>query len=431
MAVEHGRCFREPCASVKRRAQAVQRSTHNELTTASPQKPVFRSAEALKAKSSDTLRDQFRDEEQMRAVQSQYFGGLTGLRGLGAIWVMSFHASVGASQIVIIDHGYLAVDLFFILSGFILSHAHRDYAFTAAAYATFIRDRVARLFPLHWAGLALTAVVLALTPAIQQGMPNRFGVVQLGLNLLLMQNWLYAGPTSWNPPAWSLSTEWLVSLGFPLFLWSARRFHQRWLTLAACAGCIGAYGLFVIATHNPTLDLPGHAGIVRTICEFMAGCLLYQLYRQQVRVPTVGLLAILALFAVGFSAPSRGLFAVMAFPLVVLMTAQGSVLSRLFAWRPIAFLGEISFSIYVLHWIVLQAFDYTAIGTLRDGAWWPAFVVLYLGLVIGLSTISYRVVERPSRQWIKRLRLTGDPAVDPAAVPATVSPPRSRAVRQG
>ena len=100
-----------------------------------------------------------------KTVRPVSLPGLTGLRGIGAIWVVVFHAQHGMN-LPVADAGYLGVDLFFILSGFILSHAHPETRWDWVRYRTFLRTRFARILPMHWAGLALVGLVLVVYPRI-------------------------------------------------------------------------------------------------------------------------------------------------------------------------------------------------------------------------------------------------------------------------
>src|SRR6185312_10577606 len=205
-------------------------------------------------------------------LATRYLPGLTGLRGVGAIWVMVFHIQYGR-DIPILDSGFLGVDLFFILSGFVLSHTYGAMRFRGTEYALFIRDRVARIFPLHWAALAILGVVLLIFPEIYHSMAARFRSPELIANILLVQNWGFTRPGTWNIPAWSLSTEWLVSLAFPLFLLGARRFTRPVACVLGCAVCLGLLAAFLHATGNPNPNVQSRAAIIRTVLEFATGCL--------------------------------------------------------------------------------------------------------------------------------------------------------------
>ncbi len=208
--------------------------------------------------------------------------GLTGIRGVGAIWVLIYHAAPGYSMhLPLAEAGYLGVDLFFILSGFVLSHAHPDVQWDWPRYKAFIRTRFARIFPMHWVALALVVAVVVIYQKVYAHTPEQFAWQDLISNALLVQNWGLGRPASWNTPAWSLSTEWLASLLFPLFLLATRRVMQPMKAALLCASSLGAYAVFLALIHHPTPDADTTLGsIARTMCEFAAGCFLYRVYAR-------------------------------------------------------------------------------------------------------------------------------------------------------
>src|SRR5258705_5569923 len=89
---------------------------------------------------------------------------LTGLRGVAAFWVVLFHMEWGSS-IPIIEKGYLGVDVFFILSGFVLMHVYAGFETTDFDYVRFIKARIARIYPLHIFALLLLAVLVICFPS--------------------------------------------------------------------------------------------------------------------------------------------------------------------------------------------------------------------------------------------------------------------------
>ncbi|HVY58490.1 MAG TPA: acyltransferase, partial [Xanthobacteraceae bacterium] len=158
---------------------------------------------------------------------------LTSLRGLAALWVVLFHYETqvfpnlhSEHYTQLIHRGYLAVDLFFLLSGFVLTHVYRE-TFSkhvgAESYRNFISARVARLYPAHLAVLLLfvtTSLALHLSsPSSTSAMPldGPRSLVALVANLAMVQG-LDASALSWNYPEWSISLEFIAYLGFPFLL---------------------------------------------------------------------------------------------------------------------------------------------------------------------------------------------------------------------
>src|SRR3954454_3562871 len=197
-----------------------------------------------------------------RSSERSYVPGLTGLRGIGALWVMFSHAQYEL-DLPILEHGSLGVDLFFILSGFVLSHAHGAMRLDWAAYRSFVRDRFARIFPLHWAALLLLLCILIVYPKVYNDISSRFQPGDFIASVLLVNNWGFTRPMAWNVPAWSLSTEWLVSLAFPAYVLVARRVHRASVAAAGIAACLLLFELFLYLTDNPSPAVQTRGGIVR------------------------------------------------------------------------------------------------------------------------------------------------------------------------
>ena len=337
--------------------------------------------------------------------RSKNLPGLTGLRGVGAAWVLLFHMQF-ALDLPILKSGYLGVDLFFILSGFVLSHSHPATIWDVGTYKTFLRARIARIFPMHWATLGLIVMIIALDPAVYRDMQSRFQLSGLISSIFLTQNWGFGGPSPWNLPAWSLSTEWLVSLGFPMFLWLANRSKDPALATTACFALIIAFAMFLSATDNPSFSVIGKAGIVRTVCEFAAGCFLYRAYAAPIRVTALVSISGIALIADGIINNRHDVCAVLGFALIVLAAAQPSGrIASFLSTKTMVYLGEISYSLYLLHWILLQVFDRLKAAqgiygfTLKNAMLSCCFV----SLTVLLATLTYNHIERPARNAIRKV----------------------------
>jgi peptidoglycan/LPS O-acetylase OafA/YrhL len=192
----------------------------------------------------------------------------------------SAHLGIAAG---FITHGYLGLDGFFLLSGITLAHANpamlfplplsqynvahitwRKFVPPAGAVARFYLRRIARLFPVNLAVLALLAVAL---PMANQPAPTLSGLLQ---GLFLVQSWAGAGP-GWLVPAWGLSALWAGSLLFPLLAGIAGYF-DIYVTVPLLMSCIGAIGLALRLGHGlPALVFA--PGFYRFLPEFLAGIL--------------------------------------------------------------------------------------------------------------------------------------------------------------
>jgi len=336
-------------------------------------------------------------------MKTSLLPGLTGLRGVGALWVVFYHVQFG-HNLPVAEVGYLGVDLFFILSGFVLSHAHFNIRWCRASYLEFLQTRFARIFPLHWMCLLLTVIIISVYPQIRVSMASKFKWVDLISSIFLVQNWGFGRVVPWNVPSWSLSTEWLMSITFPLFLSAERRIRAN-LAAFLCVGCLLIFALFLNLTNNSVPDVTLRAGLVRTVCEFAAGCLLYRFYEsgRQVSMPTKVISVLL--FSFGFFIPSWSVVTIFGIPTLILLAAQsGGLVFTVMSIKPFQFLGQISFSIYLTHWILLQLSDRVETALQITGSLSIIWSGCFIALIIGLSTLSYFGVERPARAWLRPSR---------------------------
>ena len=334
---------------------------------------------------------------------------LTGLRGMAALWVILFHLFPGSS-IPVIKHGYAGVDIFFLLSGFVLSHVYlRDDSLTTMqGYVRFLGVRLARIYPLHLCTLLVLFLIVAFLPKFTVPYVHRdvqFGGSEFIANLFLIQNWGFCSTPDWNGPSWSLSAEWFAYLAFPFLLIPIRRIASKPLLVALALGALlGMVVLLYLAGYRVT-DGVGRAGMVRMACEFVAGCLLYAAFARGWRVRVVpSLLLMIVILSVGMLLSSCALIMVFAFAFMVLLAAQGhNLYAQALQLRPAMFLGEISFSLYLTHWIIIQVFNWLR----KNGLpWGPTTIAIASLLVVfSLSMTTYHLIEMPARKWGRRLAL--------------------------
>ncbi len=219
---------------------------------------------------------------------------LTALRGFAALAVVLFHFADRAAPTLLlhnplIAHGALGVDLFFVLSGFILAHVYGAEARAGGVrIGPFLRNRLARVYPLH---LLLTVVALgwALTLTATGRLTFEAQALQLGLDpvtgqgfwatlsahLWLVHAWGTTSGLALNTVSWSVSAEWFAYLLFPglaALMWWRGRAVAPWLALAvALATLLAAELLARLALERPLTDLTYAFGIVRIVPEFMLG----------------------------------------------------------------------------------------------------------------------------------------------------------------
>ena len=189
---------------------------------------------------------------------------LTSARGLAAWFVVLFHVRlstvslVGPEVTAFFDYGYLAVDFFFMLSGFViwLNYADRLRARRLAEVPAFLWRRLARIYPLHLFVL-MGAVAFAIAHVvIGKPLPPRYDFADLPYHLLLIQTWGIGEMTMmWNVPAWSISCEFAAYLAFPLLAMTVD--WQRWHSAALVAMALAIAGLLHLLAMRAGVDSLG------------------------------------------------------------------------------------------------------------------------------------------------------------------------------
>ena len=349
---------------------------------------------------------------------------LDGLRGLGALLVMLFHFDVfylpqaGLSRAFPgLTHGYLGVDLFFLLSGFVMAHVYgvEMGANWRAHWFEFARARVARIYPMFL--LATLAMVVAYAVCRRPLNMVAFTGTTLVLQPALLQ-YLHGG-LSWNYPTWSIGTEAAAYLYFVLYadmLMYGKR--PSWLAWA-WAGVVCA----IAVRHTGSLNLfAGPLALLRTLAEFTLGALLYRAHRDQAPSARTWPLA-LAGVAAALAAWTRwDPFSVLAFACAIYHAVGGSgLLARALNSRAAVALGVWSYAVYLLHAPVHYTVDAVMAATghpLRELSVSQARVAMGLTVlaVIALAALAHRWIEVPMRRWVLRAL----PAPDRRVVTRTV-----------
>jgi peptidoglycan/LPS O-acetylase OafA/YrhL len=356
---------------------------------------------------------------------------LTGIRGLAAWFVVLYHIRVGAVSYLpgqasfVLSKGYLAVDLFFMLSGFVLwlNYSDRLRGGGFGAVPKYLARRVARIWPLHLFILALTAVYASLVAATGELNTVHYPWEELPLHVLLVHNWGFTGGLAWNDPSWSISGEAAAYLLFPLIVLGVdwRRLPPAWmiailllvaLLLSTVMGWNGAYIL--------DRDIP-RFGLLRAATEFTMGTILCALWRRW--RPRPGLTAVLAgaliggAVVLGLAAGAPETLAVPLFlaGLLLVIALSADRPGNPLAARPIHYLGEISYSTYLVHFLLYIVFKILFVDD--PGNVSPALAGLFLLLTFLASVALYHGVERPAQRALNRLfdrRLSRRPVLSAA-----------------
>jgi peptidoglycan/LPS O-acetylase OafA/YrhL len=346
-----------------------------------------------------------------------YVPSLTGIRALAALLVLGLHTTpiiFGSYPrgLVFLSRGYLGVDFFFLLSGFIITHVYLWPLSTPtlASVRVFLWHRIIRLYPVHLVMLAILVamvgtVTLTLRPVHTERM-WRFG--DLVWHLLLMHAWGATESASWNLPSWSISAEWFAYLLFPGLAPLLARIGSGRLALGlAASALLGTATSFTLKPWNLSGSWVGAPALVRVGGEFLCGAALCRAVVAMTgrRVPAragdwLGLGAF-ALFLLGAARgmPDFALVALLALTVAGAATARG-VLALVLGSFPLRWLGETSYSLYMTHFMVLSVIDHPILG-LHIPRWpWLLRLVAFAGVAgvcLLAAAIMYRVIERPLR----------------------------------
>jgi hypothetical protein len=205
---------------------------------------------------------------------------LTGIRAVAALLVLSLHCDqslpIGLSAILPpVARGYLGVDLFFILSGFIITHVYvKSLARPKiGAVCVFLWHRFVRLYPIHLAALAgLAAIVGAATSfGVRLNNPQAWSPVEMGWQLTLLHAWGVTNVVGWNTPSWSISAEWFAYLLFPLLAPILACIDRSTTALLIAGGALLGGALYFLLAGVPLNSWTGLPAIVRVSSEFLCG----------------------------------------------------------------------------------------------------------------------------------------------------------------
>lgn len=338
---------------------------------------------------------------------------LTSARGIAAWWVVLYHLrgaleGVPGAIEAVLAKGYLAVDFFFLLSGFVLAlrQGARLRDGRLRAIPDFLRRRIARIWPLHAAMLGFALLLVGILRASGRTTQD-FPLAELPAHLLLVQAWGFANSLCWNDPAWSISCELAAYLLFPLWALAidARRLPTPILIASAAALLVLLHAAFAARGAADLGQDIAHLGVLRCLLEFATGTVLYALWeRWRAGGSWIAPLGLAGLFFVAWKlglAETAAAPAALAALLLALALASGRAGKPLEA-ALLHRLGTISYATYLGHFLLWFAFKLALVRGETIG--WP-LALLYLALVLVASEALHRLVERPAQAWINRLQL--------------------------
>lgn len=352
------------------------------------------------------------------------FTRLESLRGLAAVMVVLFHSPFrfGSSSIDFVANSDLFVDLFFVLSGFVMAYAYGDKIRGGMGFGEYMALRLGRLYPLHLFTLGLwVPYILIKQYLFETGFGGTDQLDENNLrtfltNVLLIQGMGVNESLSWNHPSWSISTEFFAYVVFFVFAVTLDRLRSLWFPLAVS---IVAYGIIVLFFMAAPSELTFDHGFVRCLGAFYVGVFLFRMRAvvslDHLSARTLSALEVIAVAGVVLCVtladlgPGMELLCIGLFGLTVYVFAaqNGGVLSRILDLNLIRRIGVWSFSIYMMHRLMQFAASNTFEFVLQIDPKAPmgwVSVLLNVGMLVAIVVVSrqtYEWVEKPSRDWVK------------------------------
>lgn len=359
-------------------------------------------------------------------MTQRYIISHTSIRGVAALLVVLYHMQFGRAEYfpwesatTFFKRGYLWVDLFFILSGFVISYSARlderaPYGWRQKRDFWF--QRFARIYPLHLFALLLLLVVRLSQSALksqfgtqtpQSGSHGPGTIAGFFEQLFLLNGPGITGRIEWNIPSWSISTEMIAYLLFPFL--AAFMVAQRKLAIVSMS--LFALGFYTwVGATSGVLDIVQREAVLRCLAGFGLGMILYTT-RAKFATMHDNVLSLLqaigaAILLSTFLLDWNDVWAIPGFFLVVAATwTDRGWLAVLLGVRPLHWLGEISYSVYLNHLWVLSGWGFVAgwavrrlpISTLEGQA---IIMVGGMLLVLGISHFTYLLVEQPARKYL-------------------------------
>jgi len=351
-----------------------------------------------------------------------YFYPLDALRGILALTVALFHVPWDSmlNRNAFVANGYLAVDVFFCLSGFLMFTLYGQMSRPSEA-GEFLKRRFARIYPLHLFTLlvflayefvrilAHHAQIMPLDPG--EPMPLSAGadnnVVTFFSNLALTQALGIHDSLTFNPPAWSISAEFYTYIIFAALMCVAPLRHKSQFVVL---GFIAVVLYAMIGLNAPDLDVTYDYGLARSLAGFAIGICIARMFAGADFTKTRFTSLKMSLFEAGSLASMLAVFMftdgigeyliapIMALTIYVFAKGQG-LCSRILSVKPLLYLGKISYSVYLVHnililvmSIVLQRLPPEFIAGMPD-YFYEVLTLAYIAGLIVVSHFAYHWVE--------------------------------------
>jgi peptidoglycan/LPS O-acetylase OafA/YrhL len=352
------------------------------------------------------------------------FEALDSWRGIAACLVAFHHLARSVDSHLngpgLIPNSYLFVDFFFVLSGFVIAANYEKRLAEGFSVWRFALLRFGRLYPLHLSMLLALILLRLVHSASGLGTPSAFqpplwSADTIIASLLLVQSLHLFDFTPWNGPSWSISTEFYTYLLFAAAVALSRRRIVLLLLPVAVASALALWAL--VGSIGTTFDW----GLIRCIFGFSVGAITWHVHRagwlRSGSVLELTSVVLIVAFVCHAGNSSLSLAAPAVFALAVLVfAAEAGAVSRLLRAPAWLWLGERSYSIYMVHFLVvwlladcvkllsLAQIELIAASENASRLWQnDVLFLIYIVLVLGVAAVSYRMIEVPARSWFRRL----------------------------
>ncbi len=353
-------------------------------------------------------------------LSSHYIKPLTGLRAVAAFWVLLFHLSPQILAIwqntawfaPLVLQGYLAVDLFFVLSGFIIAH-HYAASWRRGDYVIFIWRRLARLYPAHLVTLLSVAFMVFMAQELGYSInnPTDYTFKSFVANIFLVHAWSFPTVMTWNHVSWSISAEFLAYLLTPVFFWLTAHKNRSLKTNALLLF------LFLAITPLIVFLMPFSSNaayaIFRVLGGFGAGVVINQFYRNKIGhtlkwslLIYLTVLMIVLASVLTYSLPSYLSFLVVPlFGLLIYGVSQdiNNHFMNLLNHRFFQYWGCVSYSLYMVQFLVIMPLrKFIPINIFSKYMLLHQCGVLFIeiAVILILSMMTYHIAEKPMRQFL-------------------------------
>ncbi len=343
---------------------------------------------------------------------------LTGLRFFAAFWLLLYFFQnrldmPNGLEIAFVRNGYLGVDLFFILSGFVLAHVYGSQLEAENySHSSFLWARLARVYPLHFVTLFMMLGIFAIGVFSGANFDSRaFAIEHIPYHFTLTHAWGLVDGDSWNFPSWSISSEWFAYLSFPLMFLIGSQFKKSPI-YGVCFSALSFFIFFAIAAMRNTelTNMTWEGGVFRILPSFLGGISLwflgqkYDLGKKWARIGVFGSLgALLIVTSIGYFpwAIWPVLMALVYFLAETSKTPDGEMISTE-TW---VYLGEISFAMYMVH-LPIDIIYYRVLDKFLNLDGFAVTFFAMLGAIIitiGAAAILHETIEKPMRNYLRKI----------------------------